>query len=124
MQLVTLDINVTADHVILWHDDALHLLDQQGTAADGTFRALHGCRRHRRGDPRHGGAPAIGITAAYGVAQGLHQEDRTMNRDHSQRTRSSDPALLPRRAVARGHHYNRPVQRVNARPLLKQDDVI
>ncbi len=70
MQLVTLDLDVTADHAILWHDDALHLLDQRvlpqtvrfvrcADAAD-TAEAIQAMVVR--------GAPAIGITAAYGVA--------------------------------------------------------
>ena len=58
MQLVTLDINVTADHAILWHDDALHLLDQRVlpqtvrfvrcTDAVDTAEAIHAMVGRRR----------------------------------------------------------------------------
>ncbi len=70
MHSVSLDIPVTADSAIVWHDDALYLLDQ---------RLLPRQERFVRCDDAAGtaeairamvvrGAPAIGITAAYGVA--------------------------------------------------------
>lgn len=78
MQTVSLAIPVTADSAILWRDDTLFLLDQ---------RALPTCERFvvcpdvqttaeaiRAMVVR--GAPAIGITAAYGVALAARERFR------------------------------------------------
>ncbi len=70
MNKVTLDIRADADHAMLWRDDVLYLLDQRVLPAEEAYI--------RCDDARHTaaaitamvvrGAPAIGITAAYGVA--------------------------------------------------------
>ena len=70
MRSLTLDRAVTADDAILWHDEALLLLDQR--LLPGTVRFV---RCEDAADTAEAiramvvrGAPAIGITAAYGVA--------------------------------------------------------
>lgn len=70
MHQVSLDIPVTADAAIVWHDGLLYLLDQRVlpgrevfircTDAASTADAIRAMVVR--------GAPAIGITAAYGVA--------------------------------------------------------
>jgi methylthioribose-1-phosphate isomerase len=69
METKALDIRADADHAIVWRNDRLYLLDQRLLpgeehylelhAADDTAVAIH--------DMVVRGAPAIGITAAYGV---------------------------------------------------------
>ncbi|MCB1725270.1 MAG: S-methyl-5-thioribose-1-phosphate isomerase [Gammaproteobacteria bacterium] len=75
MKEVTLDIPVTADAAIVWHDDRLYLLDQrllpnrevfiECTDAGSTAEAIRAMVVR--------GAPAIGITAAYGVAMAARE---------------------------------------------------
>jgi methylthioribose-1-phosphate isomerase len=69
MQETTLDIPITADAAIVWRDDALYLLDQRQLPAREVFVACHDASA-TAGAIRAmvvRGAPAIGITAAYGV---------------------------------------------------------
>jgi len=75
MQEVRLDIPVNAEAAIVWRDDALYLLDQRQlpqrevficcTDARSTAQAIHAMVVR--------GAPAIGITAAYGAALAARQ---------------------------------------------------
>ncbi len=75
MQSVSLDIPVDADSAILWHDDRLHLLDQRLLPQQEWFvRCADACETAeaiRAMVVR--GAPAIGITAAYGIALAARQ---------------------------------------------------
>ncbi len=69
MQEVKLDIPVTADSAVLWREDSLYLLDQRRLPATELF--IH-CRNvQETADAIRAmvvrGAPAIGLTAAYGV---------------------------------------------------------
>lgn len=69
MHEVKLDIPITADVAVLWRDDALYLLDQRRLPATELF--IH-CRDvQETADAIRAmvvrGAPAIGLTAAYGV---------------------------------------------------------
>ena len=70
MKQVTLDIPVTADAAIVWHGDRLYLLDQRLLPAREVFveciDASSTAEAIRAMVVR--GAPAIGISAAYGVA--------------------------------------------------------
>ncbi|MCB1922182.1 MAG: S-methyl-5-thioribose-1-phosphate isomerase [Gammaproteobacteria bacterium] len=70
MKQVTLDIPVTADAAIVWHGDRLYLLDQRLLPAREVFveciDAPSTAEAIRAMVVR--GAPAIGISAAYGVA--------------------------------------------------------
>jgi len=75
MQAVTLDIPVNADAAIVWQDDHLYLLDQRVlpqreifircSDAGSTAAAIRAMVVR--------GAPAIGITAAYGIALAARQ---------------------------------------------------
>ncbi|RMG35792.1 MAG: S-methyl-5-thioribose-1-phosphate isomerase [Gammaproteobacteria bacterium] len=75
MQSVELDISVTADDAILWRDDVLYLLDQRRLPQEERFircqDAADTAEAIRAMVVR--GAPAIGITAAYGVALAVRQ---------------------------------------------------
>ncbi len=70
MHAVQLDIPVTADSAIVWRDDCLYLLDQRVLPATERFIACADVRA--TADAIRAmvvrGAPAIGITAAYGIA--------------------------------------------------------
>ncbi|MCB1789849.1 MAG: S-methyl-5-thioribose-1-phosphate isomerase [Gammaproteobacteria bacterium] len=70
MKQVTLDIPITADAAIVWHGDRLYLLDQRLLPAREVFvecsDAPSTAEAIRAMVVR--GAPAIGISAAYGVA--------------------------------------------------------
>ena len=75
MQQVTLDIPVNADAAIVWHDDALFLLDQRQLPQQEVFICCDDAQS--TADAIRAmvvrGAPAIGITAAYGVALAARQ---------------------------------------------------
>lgn len=57
------------DNAVVWHDDRLYLLDQRILPAETVFVALNSAAETARAitDMVVRGAPAIGITAAYGV---------------------------------------------------------
>lgn len=81
MREVDLDIAVSADHAVLWHDDRLLLLDQRALPGREVFiecnDAASTAEAIRAMVVR--GAPAIGIAAAYGVVLAARQrfaEDR------------------------------------------------
>jgi methylthioribose-1-phosphate isomerase len=70
MQQVNLDIPVSADAAVVWHDDMLYLLDQRVLPAQEVFIACPDARTTAEAIRAMvvRGAPAIGIAAAYGVA--------------------------------------------------------
>jgi methylthioribose-1-phosphate isomerase len=70
MQQVTLDIPVSADAAVVWHDDKLYLLDQRVLPGKEVFVACPDAQATAEaiGAMVVRGAPAIGIAAAYGVA--------------------------------------------------------
>jgi methylthioribose-1-phosphate isomerase len=69
MKKVSLDIRIDADHAIVWQDEHLYLLDQRILPAEEAFircdSAVETATAITAMVVR--GAPAIGITAAYGV---------------------------------------------------------
>ena len=69
MQTVDLDIPITADQAIVWRDDTLYLLDQRRLPAAEAFVACPDVRTTAEAIRTMvvRGAPAIGITGAYGV---------------------------------------------------------
>jgi len=69
MEAVDIDLRADADHAIVWQDDQLFLLDQRRLPAEEVYlRIADGadCAEAIRAMVVRG-APAIGITAAYGV---------------------------------------------------------
>ena len=70
MQTVSLDIPVTADSAIVWHDDTLYLLAQRRLPREELFVRCEDAATTAEAirDMVVRGAPAIGITAAYGIA--------------------------------------------------------
>lgn len=75
MQSVSLDTPINADSAILWQDDVLYLLDQRVLPQQELFircdDAVDTAEAIRAMVVR--GAPAIGITAAYGIALAARQ---------------------------------------------------
>lgn len=75
MQTFNLDMRVTSDDAILWRDDTLYLLDQRELPQQTRFvrcvDAASTADAIRAMVVR--GAPAIGITAAYGIALAARQ---------------------------------------------------
>ena len=75
MQEVSLDIPVNADAAIVWHQDDLYLLDQRVLPQREVF--IHCPDAQSTADAIRAmvvrGAPAIGITAAYGIAVAARQ---------------------------------------------------
>lgn len=69
MKIVKLDLPVTPDHAVVWQNQALYLLDQRALPATEQFVELKTAEETavaiREMVVR--GAPAIGVTAAYGV---------------------------------------------------------
>jgi methylthioribose-1-phosphate isomerase len=63
----TLDIH--PDHAVVWHDDRLYLLDQRVLPAETRFVVCESAAATAKAitDMVVRGAPAIGVTAAYGV---------------------------------------------------------
>ena len=70
MKSIPLDVPVTADSAIVWRDDALFLLDQRELPARVMFVPCPDVQSTAEAITAMvvRGAPAIGITAAYGVA--------------------------------------------------------
>jgi methylthioribose-1-phosphate isomerase len=69
MEAAELDIRADADHAIVWRDDRLYLLDQRRLPAEEIYLHIvdaEDCAAAIRAMVVRG-APAIGITAAYGV---------------------------------------------------------
>lgn len=69
MQIVELERSISADDAVLWHQDTLHLLDQRRLPAKECFIRCETAADAAQAitDMVVRGAPAIGITAAYGV---------------------------------------------------------
>ncbi len=69
MREVALDVPVSADTAILWRDDRLYLLDQRCLPASEVFVECPDVESTARAIAAMvvRGAPAIGITAAYGI---------------------------------------------------------
>jgi methylthioribose-1-phosphate isomerase len=69
METKPLDIRADADHAIVWRNDRLYLLDQRLLPGEECYLELHGADETASAirDMVVRGAPAIGITAAYGV---------------------------------------------------------
>ena len=69
MKIVNLDIPVTADSAIVWQNATLYLLDQRVLPGTEQFIELNSAEETARAisDMVVRGAPAIGVTAAYGV---------------------------------------------------------
>ena len=76
-------ITVSPDNAIVWQDDRLYLLDQRYLPHQTDYLALNSAREvaYAIRDMVVRGAPAIGITAAYGVALGVIQAGKQW-RDH------------------------------------------
>ncbi len=75
MKTVNLDINVTADHAVVWQDGTLYLLDQRVLPEKEQFIELHTAEEAAAAihEMVVRGAPAIGVTAAYGVVLAARQ---------------------------------------------------
>jgi methylthioribose-1-phosphate isomerase len=69
MEALKAHLEPTPDHAIVWQDDALYLLDQRRLPAEALFLRLTSVEATAQAirDMVVRGAPAIGITAAYGV---------------------------------------------------------
>jgi methylthioribose-1-phosphate isomerase len=69
MNKVTLDIRADADHAMLWRDDRLYLLDQRVLPAEEVYIQCDSAADAAEAITAMvvRGAPAIGISAAYGV---------------------------------------------------------
>ena len=69
MEAQPLMIRANADHAIVWNNDRLYLLDQRILPTEESYIELHGAEDTANAirDMVVRGAPAIGITAAFGV---------------------------------------------------------
>ncbi|NNJ92588.1 MAG: S-methyl-5-thioribose-1-phosphate isomerase [Gammaproteobacteria bacterium] len=69
MKIIKPAINVTADHAVVWQDKRLFLLDQRVLPDTEQFIELHTAEETAAAIAEMvvRGAPAIGVTAAYGV---------------------------------------------------------
>lgn len=69
MEALNLDISADADHAIVWQNNRLYLLDQRLLPEQERYIELQSCAETSAAitDMVVRGAPAIGITAAYGV---------------------------------------------------------
>jgi methylthioribose-1-phosphate isomerase len=69
MKITNLDINITADHAVIWQDSRLYLLDQRVLPDTEQFIELLTAEETATAITEMvvRGAPAIGVTAAYGV---------------------------------------------------------
>ena len=69
MKTVAIDIPVSPDSAIVWKNDTLYLLDQRVLPGKEQFVLLQSADDTRQAiaDMVVRGAPAIGVTAAYGV---------------------------------------------------------
>lgn len=78
MQIVDLDIPITADQAIVWRGDTLYLLDQRRLPAVEKFVACPDVRATSEAirEMVVRGAPAIGITGAYGVVLAARERYR------------------------------------------------
>ncbi len=75
MKAVTLDIPVNADQAVVWYEDNLYLLDQRALPDKEQFILLQTASETADAirDMVVRGAPAIGVTAAYGVVLACRQ---------------------------------------------------
>lgn len=75
MKITNLDLNVTADHAVVWQDNCLYLLDQRVLPDTEQFIELHTAQETAQAirEMVVRGAPAIGVTAAYGVVLAARQ---------------------------------------------------
>ncbi len=75
MKQIKLDINVTADHAVVWRENTLYLLDQRVLPHTEQFIELQSAEDTARAIKEMvvRGAPAIGVTAAYGVVLAARQ---------------------------------------------------
>ncbi len=75
MEAKPLDLPARADHAILWRNDRLYLLDQRVLPAAEAYLELQSAAATAAAitDMVVRGAPAIGITAAYGVVLAARQ---------------------------------------------------
>jgi methylthioribose-1-phosphate isomerase len=69
MEVLSPQLKIDADNAIVWHDDTLYLLDQRKLPAEECFLRLDSAQETATAitDMVVRGAPAIGVTAAYGV---------------------------------------------------------
>jgi methylthioribose-1-phosphate isomerase len=69
MKSIPLDLEASADHAIVWQNDRLYLLDQRVLPAEESYLELQTAEATADAirDMVVRGAPAIGITAAFGV---------------------------------------------------------
>ncbi|MES9967777.1 MAG: S-methyl-5-thioribose-1-phosphate isomerase [Sedimenticola sp.] len=79
MEALPLDIQADADHAIVWDNDRLYLLDQRILPGEERYLELQSAEQTATAirDMVVRGAPAIGITAAFGVvlaARSCHAE--------------------------------------------------
>ena len=83
MKAVTLDIPVNADQAVVWHEGNLYLLDQRALPGREQFILLQTASEtaHAIRDMVVRGAPAIGVTAAYGVVLACRQTVSEYRRD-------------------------------------------
>lgn len=75
MKTVNLDIEVTADHAVVWQDNTLYLLDQRVLPEAEQFVELNTAEETADAirEMVVRGAPAIGVAAAYGVVLAARQ---------------------------------------------------
>jgi methylthioribose-1-phosphate isomerase len=75
MKTVNLDIEITADQAIVWRGNSLYLLDQRVLPATEQFIELQTAQDTAEAIKEMvvRGAPAIGVTAAYGVVLAARQ---------------------------------------------------
>ena len=69
MEALPLNIQADADHAIVWENDRLYLLDQRLLPAEERYLELQTAAQTAEAitDMVVRGAPAIGVTAAFGV---------------------------------------------------------
>jgi methylthioribose-1-phosphate isomerase len=95
MEASSLNISINADNAIVWHEDRLLLLDQRILPEKAEFIGFDTPHLVAEGIRQMvvRGAPAIGITAAYGVVLGA-QLHSTVNPDNWKEGLSMDMQLL------------------------------
>ena len=75
MEALPLNIRADADHAIVWRNDRLYLLDQRILPLEERYIELHTAQETAAAirDMVVRGAPAIGVTAAFGVVLAARQ---------------------------------------------------
>jgi len=83
MKAVTLDIPVNADQAVVWHENNLYLLDQRALPDREQFILLQTASETADAirDMVVRGAPAIGVTAAYGVVLACRESVQKSQQD-------------------------------------------